>query len=240
VEIKPLNREEKKETDSLYLQIVEHVRQWILKGELKDGDLLPSERELAQMFDVSRVPVREALKVLEFLGAVKHVRGKGVYVKRIGISHVLDNIGFLMADPTHLLQDLYEARQGLERQAAMLAAERRTDEDLLLMEGEILEMEKMMALGGDVGEASVRFHSAFIMASHNAMLMRINELLVDLLRFSRSRSLQQPSRYVDVLRDHRLILEKIRQRDSIGAAQVLCEHLERAKQVVVSAEKSEG
>lgn len=239
MDIKPINRDENKETDALYMQIVERIRQWILKGQLKDGDALPSERDLAQMFDVSRVPVREALKVLEFLGAVKHVRGKGVYVKKIGIGHVLSNIDFLMTDPTHLLTDLYEARQGLESQAALLAAERRTESDLLLIESEIMEMEKVIVLGGDVGEASVQFHTAVISASHNAMLMRINEMLVDLLRFSRSRSLQKPSRYVDVLRDHRFILEKIRLRDGVGAAKALRDHLEVAKQVVLATEKDE-
>ena len=151
MDITPINRDERKESDALYIQIVERIRQWILKGKLKDGDLLPSERDLAQMFGVSRVPVREALKVLEFLGAVQHIRGKGVYVRRIGIGQVLNNIDFLMADPTHLLTDLYEARQGLECQAALLAAERCTENDLLVIESEIIEMEKVMVLGGDVG-----------------------------------------------------------------------------------------
>lgn len=237
MDITPLNRSEGKDFDALYVQIVERIRQWILQGDLKDGDLIPSERELAQMFDVSRVPVREALKVLEFLGAVKHVRGKGVYVRKIGIDHVLSNIDFLMADPTHLLNDLYEARQGLECEAAMLAAERRTENDLLLIESQIMEMEKVMVLGGDVGEASVRFHTAVIAASQNSMLIRINEMLVDLLRFSRSRSLQQPTRYANVLRDHRFILEKIKQRDGEGAAKALRDHLEAAKHVIHAIER---
>lgn len=240
MDIRPIERDGKIETDALYLQIVERIRQWILTGELKDGDLLPSERNLAQMFDVSRVPIREALKVLEFLGAVKHIRGKGVYVKRIGISHVLNNIDFLMTDPTHLLADLYEARQGLECQAAFLAAERRTEAELLAMESEVMDMEKVMRLGGDVGEASVKFHTSFIAASHNALLLRINEMLMELLRFSRSRSLQKPERYEDVLRDHRLILEKIRQQDGVGAAEALRKHLETAKHVVLATEPHNG
>lgn len=233
MDITPINRDEKKERDALYIQIVERIRQWILTGQLKDGDVLPSERDLAQMFDVSRVPVREALKVLEFLGAVKHIRGKGVYVKKIGINHVLSNIDFLMVDPTQLLTDLYEARQGLECQAALLAAERCTEQDLLLMEGAIMEMEKVMILGGNVSEASVQFHTALIAASHNTLLMQINEMFLDLLKFSRSRSLQKPSRYEGVLRDHRFILEKIRQHDGEGAAKALCEHLGTAKKVVL-------
>lgn len=237
--IQPINRTEKNETDSLYMHIVERIRQCILRGELKDGDLLPSERELAQMFDVSRVPVREALKVLEFLGAVKHVRGKGVFVQKVGIGKVLDNIGFLMTDPTHLLNDLYEARQGLECRAVKLAAERRTEEDLFAIESELLEMEKLMTLGANVAEASVRFHSAFIAASKNALMMHINELLVDLLRFSRSRSLQKQSRYEEVLQDHRQIFEKIRQQDVEGAAKALYDHLEKAKKVVLIAEQNQ-
>lgn len=239
MDITPINRDERKETDALYMQIVERIRQWILKGKLKDGDLLPSERDLAQMFGVSRVPVREALKVLEFLGAVQHIRGKGVYVRKIGIGQVLNNIDFLMADPTHMLTDLYEARQGLESEAAMLAAERCTENDLLLIESEIMEMEKVMVLGGDVGEASVRFHTAIIAASHNSLLMRINEMFLDLLRFSRSRSLQKSSRYVDVLEAHRFILERIRQRDGEGAAKALRDHLEAAKTVVLESESGE-
>ncbi len=58
LDIRPIERDGKIETDALYLQIVERIRQWILKGELKDGDLLPSERNSAQMCDVSRVPIR--------------------------------------------------------------------------------------------------------------------------------------------------------------------------------------
>ena len=112
--------------------------------------------------------------------------------------------------------------------------------DLLAMESEVMDMEKVMRLGGDVGEASVKFHTAFIAASHNAMLLRINEMLMELLRFSRSRSLQKPERYEDVLRDHRLILEKIRQQVAIGAAQALREHLEKAKHVVLATEPQHG
>jgi len=240
VDITPIDRNKRKATDTLYLQIVERIRQWIGTGNLKDGDLLPSERDFAQMLGVSRVPVREALKVLEFLGAVQHIRGKGVYVRKIGIGHVLSHIDFLMADSTQLLTELFEARQGLECQAARLAAERCTEKDFLLIESEIMEMEKVIILGGDVEDASVRFHTAIITASHNALLMRINEMFMDLLRFSRRRSLQKPSRYADVLRDHRFILEKIRQHDGAGAAKALCDHLEVAKTMVFASESSEA
>ena len=232
MDMNPINRDEIKESDALYVQVVERIRQWILTGHLKDGDMLPSERDLAKIFDVSRVPVREALKVLEFLGAVQHIRGKGVYVRKIGIQQLLRNIDFLMVSPKQLLAELYETRQGLESEAAILAAQRRSEQDLLDMEGAIFEMEKVIALSGDAGAASIHFHTALIKASHNEILIRINEMLRDLLEFSRRRSLQKPSRYEGVLKDHRFILEKIRQRDGEGAAKALRKHLEVAKDVV--------
>ena len=195
---------------------------------------------MAQMLGVSRVPVREALKVLEFLGAVQHIRGKGVYVRKIGISQVLSNIDFLMVDSAHLLTDLFEARHGLECQAVLLAAERCTEQDLLQIESEIMEMEKIIVLGDDVEEASVRFHTAIITASHNALLMRINEMFMDLLRFSCNRPFQQPGRYADVLRDHRFILKKIRHHDGAGAAKALSDHLEVAKKIVLGSGEAGG
>ena len=108
------------------------------------------------------------------------------------------------------------------------------------IESEIMEMEKIIALGGNASEASVQFHTAVIAASHNALLIRINEMFIDLLRFSRSRSLQKQSRYKDVLSDHRFILEKIRQHDGEGAARALREHLETAKKVVLAVGSNES
>ena len=84
----PIDKIIDKSSNALYTQIVQQIRQWIKEGRLKEGDQLPSERELAQIFDVSRVPVREALKILEFLGAVQHIRGKGVFVKKINVNQV--------------------------------------------------------------------------------------------------------------------------------------------------------
>ena len=82
------------EAEPLYSQIVGHIRNWIRSGRFREGDALPSERELAATFNVSRVPVREALKILEFLGVVHYVRGRGVRVKKMRISDLLGNLEF--------------------------------------------------------------------------------------------------------------------------------------------------
>jgi GntR family transcriptional repressor for pyruvate dehydrogenase complex len=221
-----------KSSDALYVQIVGCIRKGILEGHLKEGDMLPSEREMAQIFDVSRVPVREALKILEFLGAVQHVRGKGVFVKKIKMSHVLDNIKFIMPDPVHTLIDLFEAREAIEAQAVRLAAQRRTDEDIDAIETAIIEMEQNMIMGKEVCMASIKFHSAIIAAAHNEVMAKIDEFLSDLLIFSRQQSLKDRDRHEIALGYHKQILQKIKEQDAEGAAAAMKEHLLVAKEVI--------
>jgi len=231
----PLERVTDNSPDSLYAQIVDRIRQWIRDGQLKEGDQLPSERELAQLFDVSRVPVREALKILEFLGAVQHVRGKGVFVKKINISNVLNNIEVMMIDPMHTLLDLFEAREAIEFQATVLAAQRRTDEDLSAMEAAVKEMEQKSNAGQDVVDASARFHNAVIRASHNDILMSINESLGNLLKFSRQQSLKDTSRWHTSVDYHKQIMQKIKEKDGQEALRLMQEHLSNAKEYITKA-----
>lgn len=74
---------------TLYGQIADILRERIMSGEFKPGDILPSERELAEEMQVSRIPVREAMKSLEYLGVVKQIRGKGVLVQTADLRRLL-------------------------------------------------------------------------------------------------------------------------------------------------------
>ena len=161
------------------MQIVERIRTCIQEGQFKEGDPLPSERELAQLFDVSRVPVREALKILAFMGVIEYVKGKGSFVKRLSMSNMLENIDFLLMSPLHTMVDLFEAREAIELQATRLAAQRRSEEDIYAIKAVIAEMESNIKMGIDVYDASMKFHSAIIAASHNTVLVKINEFLAD-------------------------------------------------------------
>jgi len=106
----------------------------IIEGKIKVGDKLPSERELAEMFQVSRVPVREALKVMEFMEVIQYVPGDGIYLKSININDLISKIDFMIETSTDIISDLFEARQAIELKAVELAAIKRTDADLLAME----------------------------------------------------------------------------------------------------------
>jgi len=218
-----------KNSEVLYSQIVERIRMWIMKGYIKEGEVLPSERELAQLFNVSRMPVSQAIKILEFLGVIKYIRGKGVCVQQIDIKHLLNNIGFLVLDPQSGLKDLLEAREGIEIQAVRLATQRRTKEDLDMMEDALLEMERNITMKKDVGNASMRFHSAIIVASGNDVIVKINEFLMALLLFSRQKSLREITEQDIALRQHKRIYQAIKEQDVDEAVSVMLEHLRELK-----------
>lgn len=94
---------------TLYGQIADILRERIMSGEFKPGDILPSERELAEEMQVSRIPVREAMKSLEYLGVVKQIRGKGVLVQTADLSNILKVVGPLVTTITpQILLNLFD------------------------------------------------------------------------------------------------------------------------------------
>lgn len=227
-------------SDSLYKQIVELLREQILNGTLKEGDALPSERELALRFDVSRVPVREALKILEYLGIVRYVRGKGVFVQRANLGQFFSMVGPMMMEAPNILSDLFDVRLILETHAAALAARLCAEEDLEAMEKDLLEMAEDVRAGRHVEQASLDFHSRILAASHNRVLEMINLFLGELHRHSRRYSLWNRERQEEALHYHQNIFAKIRARDPEGAANAMREHLVRARGQVESRKISGG
>ena len=101
--------------NKLYIQIYNQIRDAIVNGTYKVGDKLPSEKELCEMFGVSRVPVREALCALELNGLVSSNQGLGVYVKEV---NTITNDWTQEIDP----QDIIQARKLMEPEVARCAA----------------------------------------------------------------------------------------------------------------------
>ena len=112
-----------------YEYVIDNIRQMIADGELQAGQKLPSERELAEKFNVSRVPIREALKILEYMGVLDSSPGDGTYVKNTSAQSLVSKMDFSFDATADTIRDLLELRIVLETFAAYHAAQRRTDED---------------------------------------------------------------------------------------------------------------
>lgn len=231
---KPIARASEAQSVRLYEIIIKRIKDMIMEGKLKVGDKLPSERELAEMFQVSRVPVREALKIMEFMEVIQYIPGDGVYLKHIAIKDLLSKIDFMVETSSDIISDLFEARQAVELKAVELAAIRRNEADLQAMDQILLEMEADIARGGDGIQAATQFHTAISKASKNKVIARINDLLITLTEMSRENSLKKHGQAPVALVFHRQILNKIREQDIEAAKQLMQEHLDITEQCAYS------
>jgi GntR family transcriptional repressor for pyruvate dehydrogenase complex len=130
-------------------EIVEQIKGLISNGDLKPGDRVPSERELASMLGVSRPSVREAIMVLSAMGFLEARQGGGPFVRALTEASIMDPLAKLVEkrDP-ELLRALAEVRMGLESWSAYLAAQRANAEDLAELRRLYAVMEKQAAKGG--------------------------------------------------------------------------------------------
>lgn len=221
----------------LYEQIVQQLHDHIQAARLQPGDRLPPERELASRLGVSRASVAQALVALEVLGVVSVRHGDGaVIVENAGERQVLAAV----RAHRDRLPDVIEARMALEVKLASLAAERRTDADLLAIEGALREMATDVAAGGRGLRGDELFHAAVTAAGHSALLARLMAEISDLIRESRLESLSQRGRPAESLAGHRRIADAIRAGDAQEAGRAMHDHITRVSDVALLREPRDG
>jgi GntR family transcriptional regulator, transcriptional repressor for pyruvate dehydrogenase complex len=214
----------------LYEQLVERLLSLIKELELKPGDRLPPERELAAGLGVSRASVRQALVVLEVQGLVEVRHGEGaILVETRSNSAVLSAV----QAHTRRLPEVIEAREALEVKLAGLAARRRSDEDLARMEEGLEVMARDIAAGGRGLEGDELFHGSVTAAARSSLLADLMAVISAAIRESRLESLSQPERPEQSLASHRKIADAIRDRDDDGAADAMAEHIRLVSDVAL-------
>ncbi len=217
-------------TTTLYGQIANIWRERIISGQYKPGDTLPSEREMAAELQVSRIPVREAMKSLEYLGVVKQIRGKGVLVQSADISNILRVAGPLMNKITpETLQNLFDYRVLIEPYAAQQAAMLATDEEIAGLEEIIEANQRAVESGEQAEEKSFEFHLRVMQASHNEVISVVSGFLGELQRHSRHLTLWNATRRMDAYTGHKAIFDAIANKDAQGAYDAMYKHLIGAK-----------
>ncbi len=213
------------ERTTLHEQIVEKIKAMIEDGTLKPGDSLPSERELARDMQVSRIPVREALKMLEFMGVIEIRHGRAAVVRGLGQAAMIDTINLVLESGPNELYELNQARIILELGAAKLACEKRTETDIAHMKEILDRMEAEIDDGCNVVDTSMEFHMAIMRATKNKILCSFMMLFRDILRESRSISLKRPGRPEEALDEHKAILQAVIDKDSNLTARLLETHI---------------
>jgi len=211
--------------------IVEQLEDMIVKGILKPGDRLPTERALAEQMGVSRPSLREALTRLEAKGLILSRRGEGTFVTDLlsaGFKNPL--VDLLQKDPEAMF-DVLELRRGLEELAAAYAAKRATPADRSLIERRYNALVANRQRGEleTEAKADAEFHIAIAEASHNVALIHIMRSLFDLLNDHIAQNLRrlyvsQENRDV-VAGQHQDILRAVLNGDEAAARTAARKHL---------------
>jgi GntR family transcriptional repressor for pyruvate dehydrogenase complex len=181
--IEPIRRETVMDT------VARRIETLVRSGELKAGDRLPPEPELARILNVSRSSLREALKGLHFLGLLKARPGDGTYIQS-SLSRVLNQHFqwmLLLREVDHL--EIYELRRMIEPEAAAMAARRATTADLDRMANALEAMRQDLHKPGLFNIHDIEFHEAFMQASGNVALRTTMRMLYHATTEARLRAL---------------------------------------------------
>lgn len=208
-------------------KIIGQIRGLISSGQLKPGDRLPSERKLAERLGVGRTHVRDAIAKLEFYGILKTMPQSGTVVEGIGITALEGLISDVLKLEDSDFVDLVETRVLLETQAARMAAQRRTTEDIINMKTALDAYEAKVKNGLPAVEEDLLFHLKIAEAGGNAVLKSLMLIITpDIVKSFQKLEVCKDGRFYRSLEEHKVILDYIVNQQPELAAQSMAEHLQ--------------
>jgi len=215
-------------------QIAEQIRSSILSATFSPGDKLPPERELAELFGVSRPSVRDALNILAASGLVESHQGGGTIVKSLMEMSAGSPLSELIKCERERAMDVIEVRKSMEACTAYYAAERALPEDLRKLEKIVVEMAENVAQNNPSIELDASFHITVAQVTHNVVWLHLMQSIFDAMRdFQRGvwqavylTEEDHRSLYVQ----HRAVFEAIRSRQPDLARKEMLTHLNFAEQ----------
>jgi len=208
----------------LYQDIVAQIEALLDRGDLRPGDQLPTERTLAEQFQVSRASVREALRALELLGIVETHAGGGTFVRRAVAGDLARPLSALISRG-HPIADVIEVRGLIEPALAASAAERVMPDELVELREIVAAQERKVSAGESYVDEDTRFHELIGRAARNELLVTMLTAIFDVLRASREEWLQTNDRAHASLDAHRRILAALEAHDAAAAREASADHI---------------
>ena len=218
--------------NKVYEEVAKQIERLILK-KLKPGDKLPSERELAEMLQVSRSSIRDAIRGLELMGLVEPRQGAGTIVREPSAESSVNPFANALKHRREMVSELLDFRKMLEPPLAARAATHASPDEISEME-EILQRQEVTLSHGEASIAEdAEFHYSIALASGNSVVLKVLDILMDLLRETRERSLQLKGRPQKSLAGHRRILAAIKRHDAEAAKDAMRRHIEDVEEIVL-------
>ena len=239
---------QKIEPEKLSHAVVKQIELLILRGILKPGERLPSERELSEKLGVSRPSLRDAVSELQVKGLLESRAGAGIYVADVLGSAFSDGLVKLFANHDEAVFDYVSFRRDMEALAAERAAIYASDTDLEVVATIFAKMEAAHSKRNANEEAALdaNFHLAIIEASHNVIMLHMMRSMYQLLRegvfYNRQMMFKQRTTRGNLLDQHRAINDALQARDPVGARKAVEDHLnfvERSLELQKKADQQE-
>jgi GntR family transcriptional regulator, transcriptional repressor for pyruvate dehydrogenase complex len=217
--------------NKVYQEVAKQLERLIAE-ELKPGDLLPPERELVRMLGVSRSSVRDAIRSLELMGLLEPRQGIGTVVCDPAAAPA-NPLASALLEKRKMVADLVDVRRMIEPALTRRAALQASCKAIADMEA-ILQRQEAKVRAGELGiEEDSEFHYAIALASENSAVLKVVDVLMDLLRDTREQSLQVEGRQEKSLAGHRRILNALKRGDAAGAEAAMRRHLQEIENIVL-------
>jgi GntR family transcriptional regulator, transcriptional repressor for pyruvate dehydrogenase complex len=219
--------------NKVYEEVALQLERLILK-KLHPGDKLPAERELADMLKVSRGSIRDAIRSLELMGLVEPRQGVGTVVCEVSAESLISPLTGLLVRQEQHISELLDFRKMLEPGLAARAASHASAEEIAELESILARQEEKINRGELAIDEDSEFHYNVAVASNNSVVLKLLDILMDLLRETRERSLQMKGRPQKSLMGHRRILAAIKRHDTEGAKVAMRRHIEDVEKIVLN------
>jgi DNA-binding FadR family transcriptional regulator len=214
----------------LYEVVQEEIKNHIIQNELKPGDKLPPETELAQQLGVSRNSVREAVKALEMLDIVETRSGAGLFVGNFSFDALLENVGYGIMFNLTELADILEVRFYVEYGMIPRAAAAVTSDQLAELRHIVDEMRSAAQEGEYIAENDRLFHQTLWMHVENSVAAKILDVFWHIFYLARRQSaIPEPADLMRTVERHVRILEALEKRDVIALQESMVEHYDGIK-----------
>lgn len=208
-------------------EVVTRLREMIQRGELRSGDRLPPERDLAKLLGVSRPTLRAGIRSLAAVGVLQSRQGAGTFVVDAEGPPSLDSspLRMMAALRGFTVAEMFEARRALEMAIAGLAAERATGDQMATMAEEITGMFASLDNPEQYLIHDMHFHQTVASASGNRILTALMNMVATILFDVRRKTVKRAHDLKESAQMHRQIYKAIRERDPEAARNAMREHL---------------
>ena len=212
-------------------EVVIQLRKMIQRGELRLGDRLPPERDLAKLLGVSRPTLRAGIRSLAAVGVLQSKQGAGTFVVEADGPPSLDSSPLRMMAALHgfTTAEMFEARRSLEMAIAGLAAERSVGDQMASMAEELAGMFASLEEPEQFLIHDMNFHQMIAAASGNRILTALMNMVATILFDARRKTVRRAHDLKESAEMHRHIYRAIRDRNPEAARQAMREHLMRAQ-----------